>query len=69
MLIIHVLGILLRVTLCLLAINEVQALGLDQLVDFGAGNANEEFLGELVGNRLSYSYKRPLARVRLCREA
>jgi hypothetical protein len=68
MLIIHMLGILLRMALRLLAINVIQALGLDELVDFGTSNANEEFFGELVGDCLAYSYKVPLTGVPVCRE-
>jgi len=62
------LGILLRMALRLLAINVIQALGLDELVDFGTSNANEEFFGELVGDCLAYSYKVPLTGVPVCRE-
>jgi hypothetical protein len=68
MLIIHMLGILLRMALCLLAINVIQALGLDELVDFGTSNANEEFFGELVGDCLAYGYKVPLTGVPVFRE-
>jgi len=47
------LGVLLRMALCLFAIDVVQALCLDKLVDLGARNADEELLGELVGDGLA----------------
>ncbi len=49
------LHILLRMALRLLAVNIIQALRLDELVDFGACEADEQLLGELVGNGLACS--------------
>jgi hypothetical protein len=54
MLIIHVLDVLLGVVLGLLAINEVHALSLGELVNLSACESDEEFLGELVRNWLAY---------------
>ena len=53
MLIIHVLHVLLGVTLGLLAVNEVHALGLGELVDLSTCKANEDLLGKLVRDRLA----------------
>lgn len=53
MLLVEMLGVLLRMALCLFAIDVVQALCLDKLVDLGARNADEELLGELVGDGLA----------------
>jgi hypothetical protein len=52
-LLVQVLSVLLGVVLGLLAVDEVKALGLGQLVDLSAGEANEELLGELVGDGLA----------------
>ncbi len=52
-LVIHMFDILPRMMLCLLLVNVIQALGLEELVDLSASEADEEFLGELVGNGLS----------------
>lgn len=46
MLIVEVLGLLLGLVLGLLAVEEVEALGLEELVDLGAGNASKSLLGE-----------------------
>ncbi len=54
-LIVEMLHILLRMALRLLAVNIIQALRLDELVDFGACEADEQLLGELVGNGLACS--------------
>jgi hypothetical protein len=61
------LGVFLRMALRFLAINEIQSLGLDELVDFSAGNANEEFLCELVRDRLSYCDKLRSVAAQVCR--
>jgi hypothetical protein len=55
--------ILPRMVLRLLLVNVIQALGLEELVDLSAGDADEEFLGELVGNGLAclQSYQLPYA--------
>ena len=37
----------------LLLVNVIHALGLEELVDLSARDADKEFLGELVGNGLS----------------
>lgn len=52
-LIIHMLDVLPRVVLRLLAINVIQTLGLEELVDLSSCNTDEEFLGELVGDGLA----------------
>ena len=52
--IIHVLSVLLGMVLSLLAVDEIHSFCLCQLVYFGAGEANEEFLGELVGDWLAW---------------
>jgi hypothetical protein len=52
-LVIQVLNVLLGVVLSLLAVNEVQALGLGELVDLSTGNTNKELLGELMGDWLA----------------
>jgi hypothetical protein len=52
-LIIHMFDILPRMALRLLLVNVIQALGLEELVDLSARNADEKFLGELMGNGLS----------------
>ena len=51
--IIHVLNVLLGVVLGLLAVDEVHALGLGQLVNLSTGNTDKELLGELMGDRLA----------------
>jgi len=60
MLVIHAFSGVLRMSLGLLFINEILALGLSELVDLGAGEASEELLGEGVVDRLS------CFRVRFC---
>jgi hypothetical protein len=45
--------ILPRMMLRLLLVNVIQTLALEELVDLSARDADEEFLGELVGNGLS----------------
>ena len=52
-LIVHVLGVLLRCMLGTLAVDEVLALGLGELVDFSTSEPDEEFLGELMLDRLA----------------
>lgn len=52
-LVIQLLSVLSRVTLGLLAVNVVRALGLRQSVDFGARETHQELLGELVGDGLA----------------
>lgn len=52
-LIVHVLDLLLGVVLGLLTVDEVHAFSLGELVDLSAGKANEELLGELVGDGLA----------------
>jgi hypothetical protein len=52
-LIIHVFDILPRMVLRFLLVNVIQALALEELVDLSARDADEEFLGKLVGNGLS----------------
>jgi hypothetical protein len=54
MLIIQLLSILLRPALSLKAIPSILSLGLSQLVDLGTCEAGKEFLGEGVGDWLSY---------------
>jgi hypothetical protein len=51
--VVQVLDILLGVVLGLLAVDEVHALGLSQLVNLSTGETDEELLGELMGDRLS----------------
>jgi hypothetical protein len=53
-LVVHVLSLLLGLSLGLLAVKEVLALGLRELVHFGARKASEKLLGELVGYRLAW---------------
>jgi len=53
-LVVHVLDLLLGVVLGLLAVDEVHALGLGQLVNLSTGKTDEHLLGELMGDRLSY---------------
>lgn len=45
-LVVEVLGLLLGLVLGLLTVEEVEALGLEELVDLGAGNASKSLLGE-----------------------
>ncbi len=54
-LIIHVLNIFLGVVLSLLTVDEIHSLGLGEFVDLRTGNTDEELLGELVRNWLSYT--------------
>lgn len=53
LLVIQLLSLLLGVALRLLAINCVEALRLDQLVDFGAGNSGNKLLSEGVAHSLA----------------
>jgi hypothetical protein len=50
---IHVLGVPLRIPLGLLAVDVIGALGLGEAVNFTAGETREELLGELVGDGLA----------------
>lgn len=52
-LVVQVLGVLSGMVLGLLAVNEVQPLGLNQLVNLGAGKADKELFGELVADWLA----------------
>src|SRR3569833_1630136 len=52
LLLVLVLGVFLGLVLGLLAVEEVQALGLDVLVDLGGGYAGEGLLGEAVRDGL-----------------
>lgn len=54
MLIVHVLGALLGVVLGAHGVVFVHALCFGELVDFGAGEAGEEFFGELVGDGFAW---------------
>lgn len=54
-LVVHTLHVLLGVTLGLDSVVFVHALGLDELVDFGADEADEGLFGEGVGDWLSCS--------------
>lgn len=54
LLVIQVLGLLLSVVLGLLLVDEVQALRLEELVDLGAGKADEHFLGHFVLDGLAW---------------
>lgn len=54
MLIVHVLGALLGVVLGAHGVVFVHALGLSELVDFGAGETGEELFSELVGDRFAW---------------
>lgn len=53
-LVIHVLGVSLRIMLGLLTIVEVLTLGLSEAVYLGADKADEDLLSELVFHRLAY---------------
>lgn len=50
---IQVLSVLLSMVLSLLAVKEVKALGLSQLVNLSSGEADEELFGKSVANSLS----------------
>jgi hypothetical protein len=52
-LVIEVLGVLLGMVLSLLAVDEVETLGLDQLVDLSTSEPDEELLGELMADGLA----------------
>lgn len=54
MLVVHVLNVLLGVVLGLLAVDEVHAFGLSQLVNLSTGDTDEQLLGELMGDWLAY---------------
>lgn len=56
-LIIQLLGILLRVSLGLLAVNVIRSLGLRETINFDAGETREELFGELVGYWLACKMK------------
>ena len=51
--VIQALDLLLGMVLGLLTVDEVQALGLSQLVNLSTGETDEQLLGELMGDRLS----------------
>lgn len=53
------LDVLPRVVLRLLAINVVQAFGLEEFVDLRTSDTDEEFLGELVGDGLACIHIHP----------
>lgn len=55
MLVVHVLGRSLRMSLCLNSVIFVHAFGLSQSINFGASEAGEELLSESVINDLAYS--------------
>jgi hypothetical protein len=52
--VVHALSVLLCLALGLLFVEPVLALGLGELVDFGAGETGEQFFGELVGDWLAW---------------
>lgn len=52
-LLVEVLGVLLGVVLSLLAVDEVETLGLSQLVDLSTSEPDEELLGELMADGLA----------------
>ena len=52
-LVIHILNVLLGVVLGLLTVDEVHALGLDQLINLSTGKTNEHLLGELMRDWLA----------------
>jgi hypothetical protein len=54
-LVVQLLGVPLGITLRLLAVDEVGALGLGETVDFAASKAGEELFGELVGDGLAWT--------------
>jgi hypothetical protein len=51
--VVHALDLLLGMVLGLLAVDEVHALGLGQLVDLSTSETDKELLGELMGDGLS----------------
>lgn len=53
-LLVHVLGVLLRVMFGLLLVKPVHTLGLGKLVDLAADEASDELLGESVADGLAY---------------
>lgn len=53
-LIVHALNVALGVVLGLLTVDKVHSLGLGELVDLSTGDTDEELLGELVGDWLSW---------------
>ena len=55
-LLVHVVGVLLGVVLGLLAVHPVHTLGLGELVDLAADEANEELLGESMVDFLAYDW-------------
>lgn len=57
LLLVQVLGLLLGVSLGLLAVDVVQALGLEELVDLGAGDTSNHLLSKLVLDGLAYVQK------------
>jgi hypothetical protein len=62
-LVVEVLGVAAGIALGALAVDEVGALGLGELVDLGGGEAGEELLGELVGDGLACEGMLVVARV------
>jgi hypothetical protein len=62
--VVHALSVLLCLALGLLLVEPVLALGLSELVDFGACEAGEQLLGELVGDWLAWRGVR--MRLRVC---
>jgi hypothetical protein len=54
MLVVHLFSVRLCVALRFLLVEEVLALGLDELVDLSTGEASEELLGKLMRDRLAY---------------
>jgi hypothetical protein len=57
-LVVQVLDVLLGLVLGPLTVDEVQSLGLGELVDLRAGETDEEFFGELMGDGLSCGPRR-----------
>jgi hypothetical protein len=55
-LVVHVLNVLPGVVLGLLTVDKVHSLGLGELVNLSTGEADEELLGELVGDWLSCTF-------------
>jgi hypothetical protein len=51
--VVHALDLLLGMVLGLLAVDEVHALGLGQLVNLSTSETDKELLGELMGDGLS----------------
>jgi hypothetical protein len=62
--VVHALSVLLCLTLSLLLVEPVLALGLGELVDFGSCEASEKLLGELVGDWFAWRSVR--MRLRVC---